>query len=397
MNQNQQQAYPKAQLNPHPFNNTVRRHTIWWRYCLGAAAILLCISVFDGTAQSDKREKMDMKHKVYLSIAGENKISIYNMNPETGKLQLQEDVVLDGGPGPLAVDPDTKFLYAGVRSNREISSFRIDQRTGSLSLTGTVSLEADPCYIVTDNTSNFLLSAYYGAGVIAVHPIDQAGALGGPAIEWITTAPKAHCVLTDRSNKYAFLPHVGESNAIFQFTFDENTGALTPNAVPKVMGGEGQGPRHFCFHPTKDFVYTSDEQGSSATAYKFDSSTGTLSAFQTISTLPEGYDESNTCAQIHISPNGKFLYVTNRGHDSIAGFSIDDATGGLTALGQQPTEPTPRVFNIDPTGNFLFAGGQGSGKLATYRINSQTGILEPLETYPVGQNPMWVLFITLAD
>jgi 6-phosphogluconolactonase len=372
--------------------NTIRR----CYYCL-VAVTLLCGSVFVATAQSDKKEKTDMKHKVYLSIAGENKISIYNMNPETGKLQLQEDVVLDGGPGPLAVDPGGKFLYAGVRSNREISSFRIDQQTGGLSLTGTVSLEADPCYIATDNTGNFLLSAYYGAGAIAVHPIDQAGALGGPAIEWITTAPKAHCVLTDRSNKYAFLPHVDESNAIFQFLFDENTGALTPNAVPKVMGGENQGPRHFCFHPTKDFVYTSDEPGSSATAYKLDPSNGTLSPLQTISTLPEGYDESNTCSQVHITPNGRFLYVSNRGHDSIAGFSIDDTTGLLTAIGQQPTEPTPRVFNLDPTGNFLFAGGQGSGKLATYRINSATGVLEPLETYTVGANPMWVLFIILND
>jgi 6-phosphogluconolactonase len=330
---------------------------------------------------------------VYLSIAGGNKISIYQMEADTGKLVFREDVGTSGGPGPLAVSPDQKFLYAGLRSNREIASFSIDPDAGSLSLIGTASLDADPCYLATDGTGRFLLSAYYGAGKITVHAIGADGAVQEGVHQSISTEPKAHCVIPDRSNRYAFLPHVGESNAIYQFTFDEDAGKLTPNAVPTVPGGEGQGPRHYCFHPTKDYVFTSDEQGCSATAYNFDTSTGRLSPIHTVSTLPDDFNENNSCAQIHITPDGKFLYVTNRGHDSIAGFSIDDATGRLTAIGQQPTEPTPRVFNIDLTGNFLYAGGQGSGKLASYRIDPQTGALQPLETYTVGDNPMWVLIL----
>jgi len=335
-----------------------------------------------------------MEYHTYISISGENKISLFKMNTDTGKLLFQKDIELSGGPGPLALDHEEKFIYAGIRSNREIASFRIDHNTGDLSLIGTMSLEADPCYIITDRKGNFLLSAYYGAGKVAVHPIGEDGVVSSPPIEWISTAEHAHCIQTDASNKFAFVPHTVEPNCIFQFKFDENTGKLTSNDIPKVVPEEEVGPRHFCFHPSKNIVYTSNEQGSSATAYNFDTSAGTLSPFQTVSTLPSDYDEENTCAQIHITPSGKFLYVSNRGHDSIAGFSIDD-TGQLSSLGQQSTEPTPRAFNIDPTGNFLYAGGQGSGKIASYRINPQTGELEPLEIYAVGKNPMWVLFVNV--
>ncbi|MFQ6039964.1 MAG: lactonase family protein [Candidatus Poribacteria bacterium] len=338
-----------------------------------------------------------MEYQVYISIAGENKISTFKMNPDTGKLIFQGDIAVSGGPGPLAVDPERRFLYVGIRSTRQISSFRINHSTGDLLLIGTVSLDADPCYIATDRRGNFLLSAYYGAGKAAVHSIGRDGAVSSPAIEWLSTAEHAHCIQTDPSNKFAFVPHTVEPNVIFQFNFDENTGALTPNDIPQVRPEEKLGPRHFCFHPNRDILYFSNEQGSSVTAYNFDPSAGTLTAFQTISTLPENYAGENTCAQIHITPSGKFLYVSNRGHDSIAGFSTDDATGELSSLGQQPTEPTPRAFTIDPAGNFLFAGGQGSGRLASYRVNNQTGELEPLETYTVGRNPMWILVVNFRE
>jgi 6-phosphogluconolactonase len=338
-----------------------------------------------------------MTYYVYISVAAENKILIFTMEPDTGKLLFQEDVELVGAPGPLAVDPNRGLLYAGIRSNREISSFRIDQSTGSLSLIGTVSLDADPCYLSTDRRGNFLLSAYYGAGVAAVHPIGKDGAVGSPPIEWRSTAERAHCIRTAPSNQFVFVPHTAGPNLIFQFKFDENTGALTPNAVPKVIPEEGAGPRHFCFHPSKDILYFSNEQGCSVTAYHFDPSVGTLAPFPTISTLPDEFDGDTSCAPIHIAPNGKFLYVSNRGHDSIAGFSIDSGTGRLTSIGQQQTEAIPRAFTIDPTGNFLFAGGQASGRLASYRIDPQTGALSPLDTYTIGKQSMWVLIIGQPD
>jgi 6-phosphogluconolactonase len=158
---------------------------------------------------------------------------------------------------------------------------------------------------------------------------------------------------------------------------------------------EHLGPRHFCFHPTQDILYFSNEQGCSVTGYRLDTSTGTLSAFQTITTLPAGYTERNTCSQIQISSSGKFLYAPNRGQNSIAGFSVDSG-GRLTAIGHFPSEPIPNAFSLDPAGNFLFAAGQESGRLAAYRINGDTGALIPLETYALGNRPVWVLVTSLG-
>jgi 6-phosphogluconolactonase len=202
---------------------------------------------------------------------------------------------------------------------------------------------------------------------------------------------------TDPSNKFAFVPHIAGNgpNAIFQFRFDENTGHLTPNSPFKVEPTEHLGPRHFCFHPTQNILYFSNEQGSSVTGYRLDTSAGTLSALQTITTLPAGYAERNTCSQIQITPSGKFLYAPNRGHNSIACFGID-GSGRLTALGPVATEAVPSAFSLDPEGHFLFAAGSASDRLASYRVNSDTGALTPLGMYAVGKRPMWVLITRLG-
>jgi 6-phosphogluconolactonase len=148
----------------------------------------------------------------------------------------------------------------------------------------------------------------------------------------------AHSIQTDPSNRFAFVPHIAGRgpNEIWQFRFDEQTGHLTPNSPPKVVPDQPVGPRHFCFHPSKDLLYCSNEQGCSVTAYRFNTSTGTLTALQTVSTLPDGYTGQNSCSQIQIGPSGKFLYAPNRGHNSIAGFAVDAATGLLTPIGQVP-------------------------------------------------------------
>ena len=208
----------------------------------------------------------------------------------------------------------------------------------------------------------------------------------------------AHAIQTDPSNTFAFVPHIdnrGGPNAIFQFKFDPATGHLTPNSPPRVGQPTKTGPRHFCFHPSKDLLYFSNEQGSSVTGYHFDPATGTLSAFQTISTLPPGYEESNTCSQIQMTPSGQFLYAPNRGHNSIAGFAVD-AAGRLAAIGHIATEARPSAFSLDPEGHFLLAAGSETDCLASYRVNSETGALTPLETYRVGKRPMWVLMTPLG-
>ena len=143
-------------------------------------------------------------------------------------------------------------------------------------------------------------------------------------------------------------------------------------------------------------VYFSDEQGSSVTAYNMDSE-GRLSAFQTISTLPEGHTERNTCSQIQVTADGRFLFVPNRGHNSIASFSVDPQTGALTAAGRASTEAVPSAFSLDPQGKFVFGAGSATGRLSSHSINADTGEMTPLDTYGVGARPMWVLTTTLGE
>ena len=347
---------------------------------------------------------------MYVSLQDEDKISVFGIDAGTGKLTLKEDVPIAGGPSSSAISPDRKTLYVGLRNSQELSSFQIDPDTGGLTQIGRLSLSASPTFLSTDRKGRFLLSAYYQGAHVAVHLIGDDGSVGDPPIEWLETATAAHAIQTDPSNKFAFVPHIARlndsvmqppgdalgPNVIFQFRFDENTGRLTPNLPLKVEPAEFLGPRHLCFHPNLDVVYFSDEQGCSVTGYRLDPSTGTLSAFQTITTLPEGYSGRNTCSQIQISPSGKFLYAPNRGHNSIAGFSVDASSGRLTAIGRVSTEAVPSAFSLDPEGNFLFAAGSESGRLASYRVNAGTGELTSLETYSVGKRPMGVLITDLG-
>jgi 6-phosphogluconolactonase len=230
-----------------------------------------------------------------------------------------------------------------------------------------------------------------------VHPIGADGAAYGPPVTWLETATGAHCFQTDPSNRFAFLPHIAGRgpNAIYQYRFDAQSGHVTPNTPAVLHPERADGPRHYCFHPSKDILYFSNEQGCSVTAYHLDPSNGTLQPFQTVSTLPTGFDGSNSCSQIQIAPSGRFLYAPNRGHNSVAGFRVDDATGTLTAIGHVAVDPVPRAFGIDPTGHFLYVTGLESGRLLAYRIEPTAGTLTHLETYTIGARPMWVLMTRL--
>ncbi|MFQ6031070.1 MAG: lactonase family protein [Dehalococcoidia bacterium] len=342
-----------------------------------------------------------MGYFVYVSVQREDKIAILSMDPASGRLQPQGEVPVASWPAPLAVDPGRNFLFAGRRKPEEfgLASFSVDQATGHLSPISAVPLQGDPTHLSTDRTGKFLLSAYYYQQKVAVHGIDGGGVLNGTPIEWLDTDYGAHYVQTDPSNHYALVPHIADGslkgpNAIFQFKFDGSTGQLTANTPPRLTPQEPEGPRHLCFHPSLDIVYTSNEQGCSVSAYNFDPAKGTLAPVQTVPTLPEDYNGANSCSQIQITPSGKFLYAPNRGHNSIACFAVD-AAGRLTPGRQVPTEPIPRAFSIDPQGKFLYAAGLESGRLASYRIDESSGNLEPLEIYDVGQGPMWVLITEL--
>src|ERR1700736_2347360 len=339
-----------------------------------------------------------MPHTLFVCLQDEDKIASYAMGADTGQLSPQGEAPATGGPSVLALSPDRRTLYLGHRTRPAISSFRIDLGTGGLTPLGTVSATHAPTFLAPDRTGRYLLSCYYQGGGVAVHHVASDGAVGAPSLDWLATATGAHAMATDPSNQFAFVPHIARlndnvleprkenpgPNMIMQFRFDAQTGRLTANSPARVEPTERLGPRHYCFHPTRDLVYFSNEQGCSVTLYRLDPATGTLAAAQTIATLPEGYTARNTCSQIHLTASGQFLYVANRGHNSIAGFAVEPATGRLTALGHVPTEAVPSAFGLDPAGRFLFAAGSASGRLASYRINQETGALTPLTTYARG-------------
>ena len=333
-----------------------------------------------------------MAMQMYITLSGEDRIARYGVDEATGELTHIGDVGTAARPAPLAVNPAGDRMYVGCRDEIAISSYTIADG-GELAHIGDVAVDNDPCYLATDRSGRFLLSAYYEGGRCAVHAIGEDGAAASPPVEWLATAKGAHSMQTDPSNRYAFVPHISGGtgpNAIFQFRFDAETGHIMPNNPARVeMDGE-LGPRHFCFHPNKDILYFSDEQGCSVTAYSFDADKGTLSAFQTISTLPDGFTDRNSCSQIQIAPSGQFLYAPNRGHNSIACFSVDAESGALTAIGHADSEAVPRAFSIDPSGRFLYAAGLDTGRLAAYRIEGD-GTLARFATYDVGEEPMWVL------
>ena len=331
-----------------------------------------------------------MAYYLYVTVAQEDKISIFEMDGESGGLDKRGDFALAGGPGPMAVTADGRFIYVSRRSSRQLSTLAVDAGSGALSLLGTVEEASDSVYVAVDRKDRFVLTSSNGGGRVAVYRIGDDGTVVAPAVEWVETAPGAHSIQTDPSNRFAYVPHITESNAMHQFMFDEDTGKLTPNEPPRVVPSQMLGPRHFCFHLSQDILYTSDEQGSSVTSYGFDAQ-GRLTILQTVSTLAEDFDGENYCAQIRLHPTGKFLYAPNRGHESIACFTVDSNSGELAMIGCVPTEAHTRGFNLDPQGKFLFAAGAESGKMAAYDIDQDSGELLPREVHELGAAPMWIL------
>ena len=334
-----------------------------------------------------------MAYHIYISNAGSQFFSHFLMDEDSGALTAQPDIQLPGSPGAVATNPAGTTLWVALRSAGIIASYAVDIGNGQLSEIGKVSQEEGPPYLATDNTVSFLLSSYYGSGKIAVHRINDDGTLSAAPIQTLDTDGHAHSIQTDRSNRFAFVPHTNPANAIFQFRFAESTGMLEPNDPPKIQPATEEGPRHFAFHPHKNLLYSINENGCSVSAHYFDPDNGTLESFQVIPTQPEGTDmEGKSTAEIRITPDGKHLYGSNRGHDTLAHFTISD-DGTLNIVDYYPTEAVPRFFELDPSARFAYSAGQNTGKLAAYAIDANSGALERIATYDVGESPLWITFI----
>jgi 6-phosphogluconolactonase len=316
-------------------------------------------------------------------------------------------------PSFLALHPSGRYLYAvnetggPPKDEGGVSAFGVDAKTGALTpLNQQSSRGGGPCHLALDAKGRHVLVANYGGGSVAVLPVQGDGRLS-PATTFVQheghgadpgrqKGPHAHWVDLDQANRFALVADLG-LDEVLVYKFDPARGGLTPNQPPAVHLAPGAGPRHAAFHPDGRHVYVINELQSTVTAFSYDAATGTLGELQTLSTVPPGFTGPTDTAEIALRPDGRFLYGSNRGHDSIAIFAVDPASGRLTAAGHQPTRgQKPRNFAIDPTGTWLLAANQDSDNIAVFRIDRPSGALAPVgQPYSVPR-PVCVLMTKRA-
>jgi 6-phosphogluconolactonase len=322
-------------------------------------------------------------------------IYLARLNLTTGELKLAGLAAETKNPSFLAIHPNRRFLYSvgeisdfqGQRTGA-VNAFRIDRQTGKLELLNQQSSGgAGPCHLVVDPPGRNVLVANYGGGSVAALPIRDDGGLGestafvqheGSSVNPRRQGgPHAHSINLDAANRFAFVADLG-LDKILVYRFDAARGTLTPNDTPWAAVAPGSGPRHFAFHPGGKVAYVINELLSTVTAFAYDADRGVLEEVQTISTLPDGFDGDNTTAEVQVHPSGRFLFGSNRGHDSIAVFAIDPDSGRLSAVEHESTQGhTPRNFGVDPTGRYLLAANQNSDSVVVFRIDANSGALTP--------------------
>jgi 6-phosphogluconolactonase len=365
-------------------------------------------------AEGSKGEKLRVYVGTYTGGKSEG-IYLLELDLPTGALTPRGVAGRAMNPSFLAIHPDRRFLYAvsegkgsGASNGGAVEAFAIDSARGTLTaLNQQSSKGAGPCHLVVDRTGKAVLVANYGSGSVAALPIRPDGRLD-PASSFVQhsgssvnpkrqAGPHAHSINLDPANRCAFAADLG-LDKVFIYRFDADRGTLVPNEPPSVSVAPGAGPRHFAFHPGGRFAYAIDELNSTVTAFDHDPDRGALKVIQTATTLPEGFTGANYPAEVQVHPSGKFLYGSNRGHDSIAVFTIDADTGRLSPVGHTPTRgKNPRNFGIDPTGAYLLAANQDSDTVVVFRIDPKTGRLTPTGVVADVPKPVCVKFLPVGD
>ena len=358
--------------------------------------LLLLTTLLPMGAMSDAKAAPSSKYLLFVGTYTDKEskgIYAYRFDPVSSELLPLGLVAETTSPSFLITDRNARFLYAvnelqkyEGQASGGVSAFAIDRDSGRLSLLNEVpSRGADPCYLALDKSGQYLLVANYTGGSVAVFPVNKDGSLGassafvqhsgsGPNRER-QEGPHAHWIETSPDNRFALAADLG-LDEIVVYRFDGDNGSLTKNDPPFAKLDPGVGPRHLSFHPNGRFAYVVNELKSTITAFSYDANRGALGKLGTVSTLPANYSGANDGAEIHVHPNGKFLFASNRGHDSIAVFSINPRSGELALVQDVLTQgKTPRNFEIDPTGAFLFVANQDSGNIVVFRIDPQTGKL----------------------
>jgi 6-phosphogluconolactonase len=341
---------------------------------------------------------------VYVSNAEDGDLGLYTMRPD-GTLQAGGRCKAAPSLGPLSVSPDKRFLVAASRAQPfSAHSFGIDRASGALEPLGSGPLAESLPYIEHDRSGRHLLGASYSAHLVSVNPIKPDGTVGAPS-QVIPTARNAHAIILDRSNRYAFVPHLG-TDQVFQFTFDERSGRLAANTPPLLQLKAGSGPRHIVMAPDNRFAFLLNELTATVTTLALQD--GLLKEVDSVASLPPesrlgpglprpqpGRDVSGDiwASDLHVTPDGKFLYAAERTSSSIAAFKVDGASGKLNYLGSTPTEKQPRGFAVDPAGRHLVVSGEKSDTISSYRIEPD-GRLQHLGKVPTGKGSNWVEIVS---
>jgi len=344
---------------------------------------------------------------VYVSNAEDGNIGMYMMEAD-GSLTPGNRHDAGGKPVmPMSVSPDKRFLFAAVRSKPfTVVTYSIDRKSGALKQVARGALAESFPYIQVDRSGRWLLGASYGANLVSVNAIGKDGKVADPH-QVIPTARNAHAIITDKTNRWVFVPHLG-TDQIFQFRLDAKTGKLSANTPPTVQIKQGHGPRHIIMSADNKFAYLLNELTAVVTTLSLDEKTGLLTQVSEASALPAdsklkpgagrpspGRDVSNDiwASDLHLTPNGKFLYAAERTGSQIGAFSVDGATGKLTWLSVTPTEKQPRGFRIDPSGKYVVVTGEKSETISVYAITNEGG-LNLLQKYPTGTGSNWVEIVS---
>jgi len=344
----------------------------------------------------------DPETTVYVSNAGSKDIYVLAMNRETGVLDLIEKTPVPGtdkpSPSslPMATSPDKRYLFAQLRSAPyPVSTFVIDQHSGRLTYVDSTPLVDQMAYLNVDGTGNYLFGASYVGAKLAIYPINALYIVEEKPTQILDTKPKAHCVVIDSSNKNVYVPVLG-GDEVLQLKFDAAKGTVSPNSPGEVHTKPGAGPRHLTIHPNGRWAYLITETTATIGTYAIDKEKGTLSEVQFVDTGDYNQKDSAAASDIHVTPNGKFVYGAVRTTSMLHGYKIDPDKGTLTPVGKWPTEKTPRGFNIDPRGKFLLSVGLDSAAMTVHAIDQGSGELKAIGHYPMGTQPNWIEIVDLS-
>lgn len=334
---------------------------------------------------------------VYVSNAESNDIQVLQLHPKTGELTLIETVpipgvVKSGMSTPLAISPDRRFLFVATRGEPQaVLTFAIDGKSGKLKYIGSGPLVDSMPFIATDRTGRFLFAASFSGHKLTVNPIGPNNVIQLTQ-QVLENHTNAHSLMADKQNRFVLAMTMG-NDLVNVFKFNAKTGKLEPHTTVAVKAKTG--PRHFVFHPNGKLVYLLGELDATVHVFEWDARQGQLKEKQSVSALLPGTTGRIAAADIHVTPNGKFLYATERTSNTLAGFKINAKDGTLSLIEFVPTETQPRTFSIDSSGRYLLVAGQRSHRLSSYQIDARTGKLTKLKEYSMGKNPTWIEIVDL--